>query len=160
VTSNTTHALQEMASEHLEIDPNIKPLIELLQATGGINTTACIKGERYPPQAPVIYFNATIQTARELDRCLHTIWMNKENGLNYYWTISGRFDVNKDFDLTYILHAPFLDSRSNDSSLLGLIQWVHPISTRKDRDLATLIRQLPPLLLQLGDGDKPSVCQG
>lgn len=137
------------------IEPKIKPIVDLMNRSGVIQTVASCEGHGFRGRAPFVYFSTAVECAQALERYLRTLCWSDADGLSFDWIISGRF--NGEFELTFLLHSPELDRLANQSASWGLWGWSFAVWRKKDRDLSILTLKLKPFLLQLGQSKKPAI---
>ncbi len=137
------------------IEPKIRPIVDLMNRSGVIQTVASCQGHGFRGRAPFVYFNTTVECAQAFERYLRTICWGDTAGMSFDWIVSGRF--NGEFDLTFLLHSPELDKLANQSASWGLWGWSFTVWRKKDRDLSILTAKLKPFLLQLRHNNKPAI---
>lgn len=133
------------------IEAKIKALVDAMNATGGIQTVASCEGHWWRRRAPYIYFKGPLNIAQLIERHIRSLCWSENPGSNFDWTVSAQF--NEQLDLTFLLHAPFLD-RISQSTCRSI--WTLGVRrTLVDFDLSTMVKVMNQI--ELGDGNVPSV---
>ena len=134
------------------IEPGIKPLCDLMNASGLIQTVASCEGHAENVRfSPYIYFKTSVECAQALMRHIRDICWYK-NMMNLDWEITGHF--NHEYELMFELRCPALQEASKKFS----IYWRWALWRKSvDHDLSVLVAQLAPLLLELGQNNKVNV---
>jgi hypothetical protein len=116
-----------------EIDPQIEPLVNAMNATGLINTYASCQGHALVPSTPYVAFTSSPNVASALEMRLRTIALDDRSQLSQRWSIAGSF--NEAGDLVFRLYAPRLDSNTG-----SITNWLTLGCFRQalDKDLAWL----------------------
>jgi hypothetical protein len=120
-----------------EIEPGIKPLVDILNHINGVSTIASCEGHFFGG-APYVYFKAPAQTAAALVRLLRDAQIRNQPALQTGWVIHGLF--SEKYELTYYLYSPTLDRCPG-----GLLQaiWLFIFKRRRlTLDLLTLAAYL------------------
>lgn len=100
---------------YAEVDPKIRPLVDLMNLTGLFQTVASCEGHGSLLKPPYVYFKADVKDAALLEELIReAVWRTGSN-FRETWVVEGRFD--HEFGLTFILYSPELHRKS--SSLLS-----------------------------------------
>ena len=142
----------------LSDQPKIKPLFDLMNATGCIQAINACQGEcfgKWGVRAPFVLFEATFECGEALARHLAELCLDNSMELkgttHYNWNISPRFNwTNSISGLVYTLHSPDLNGIAKE---VFSPYWTMGLWRKKlDHDLSVLTSYLAPLLLQIGQG--------
>lgn len=86
------------------VEPNIRGLVDALNAVPGVRTRASCQGHVFPGSPPYVMFEAPIAFASALERRLREDALSPKPRLPTLWTVEGIFDG--EFQLRFFLIAP------------------------------------------------------
>lgn len=133
--------------DYYEIDERVKALVEVINATGQVETIASCQGHGLPFRPPYVYFKTTVEIAATIERKLQEYYTTER--LNTFWTLQGIF--NEQFELCFALHSPRHDERAR--SIVQSFFAFFWFRRKLDEDLAMFSRLFQEDMLKLRPGE-------